>query len=71
MLWLYASKVTQVAMESTGVYLKPVWNVLEKHFLLILGQSVSGQKYSYRKDHPRDAEWIADLLGHGLIRAAG
>jgi transposase len=68
MLWLYASKVTQVAMESTGVYWKPVWNALEKHFPLILANPYQVKSIPSEKTDPRDAEWIADLLGHGLIR---
>ena len=48
-LWLYASKVEQVAMELTGVYWKPVWNVLEGHFPLLLAnpyhmRNIPGQK---------------------------
>jgi transposase len=68
MLWLYAWKVEQVAMESTGVYWKPVWNVLEKHFRLILANPYQVKSIPYEKTDPRDAEWIADLLAHGLIR---
>jgi transposase len=68
MLWLYASKVAQVAMESTGVYWKPVWNALEKHFPLILANPYQVKSIPTEKADPRDAEWIADLLAHGLIR---
>jgi transposase len=68
MLWLYAWKVEQVAMESTGVYWKPVWNVLEKHFPLILANPYQVKSIPTEKTDPRDAEWIADLLAHGLIR---
>ena len=67
-LWLYASKVTQVAMESTGIYWKPVWNALEKHFPLIMANPYQVNSIPSEKTDPRDAEWIADLLGHGLIR---
>lgn len=68
MLWLYASKVEQAAMESTGVYWKPVWNALEKHFPLILANPYQVKSIPTEKTDPRDAEWIADLLAHGLIR---
>lgn len=68
MLWLYASKVEQAAMESTGVYWKPVWNALEKHFPLILANPYQVKNIPTEKTDPRDAEWIADLLAHGLIR---
>lgn len=67
-LWLYACKVMQVAMESTGVYWKPVWNALEKHFPLILANPYQVKSIPSEKTDPRDAEWIADLLAHGLIR---
>jgi transposase len=68
MLWLYASKVARVAMESTGVYWKPVWNALEKHFPLILANPYQVKSIPWEKTDPKDAEWIADLLAHGLIR---
>jgi transposase len=55
-------------MESTGVYWKPVWNALEKHFPLILANPYQVKSIPTDKTDPRDAEWIADLLGHGLIR---
>ena len=67
-LWLYASKVEQAAMESTGVYWKPVWNALEKHFPLILANPYQVKSIPSEKTDPKDAEWIADLLAHGLIR---
>jgi transposase len=68
MLWLYATQVAQVAMESTGVYWKPVWNAREKHFPLILANPYQVKSIPSEKTDPRDAEWIADLLAHGLIR---
>lgn len=67
-LWLYASKIEQAAMESTGVYWKPVWNALEKHFPLILANPYQVKSIPHEKTDPKDAEWIADLLAHGLIR---
>jgi transposase len=67
-LWLCANKVTHVAMESTGVYWKPVWNALEKHFSLILANPYQVKNLPGCKTDPRDAEWIADLLAHGLIK---
>lgn len=65
--WLEEQKVTQVAMEATGVYWKPVWNVLEGRFELLLVnpqhiKALAGKKYD-RKDAAR----IADLLQHGLL----
>ena len=67
-LWLYASKVQHVAMESTGVYWKPVWNVLEGHFPLLLANPYHMHNIPGRKTDQNDAEWIADLLAHGLLK---
>ena len=67
-LWLYASKVEHVAMESTGVYWKPVWNVLDSHFPLLLANPYHMKNIPGRKTDQNDAEWIADLLAHGLLR---
>ncbi len=69
-LWLYASKVEHVAMESTGVYWKPVWNVLQGHFPLLLANPYHMKNIPGRKSDQNDAEWIADLLAHGLLRAS-
>lgn len=69
-LWLYACKVEQIAMESTGVYWKPVWNVLEGHFPLLLANPYHMKNIPGRKTDQNDAEWIADLLAHGLLRAS-
>lgn len=69
-MWLYASKVTHVAMESTGVYWKPVWNVLEGHFPLLLANPYHMKNIPGRKTDQNDAEWIADLLAHGLLRGS-
>lgn len=67
-LWLYSCKVQHVAMESTGVYWKPVWNVLEGHFPLLLANPYHMHNIPGRKTDQKDAEWIADLLAHGLLR---
>jgi transposase len=67
-LWLFAQKVTHVAMESTGVYWKPVWQALEGHFQLILGNPYQIKNIPGRKADRRDSQWIAQLLAHGLIR---
>lgn len=66
--WLQVSKVTHVAMESTGVYWKPVWNVLRGHFQLLLANPYFIKNIPSEKTDPKDAAWIADLLAHGLIR---
>jgi transposase len=68
--WLGAAGVTQVAMESTGVYWKPVWNLLEDQFTLLLANAQHIKAVPGRKTDVRDAEWIADLLRHGLLQGS-
>ena len=67
-LWLFAQKVTHVAMESTGVYWKPVWRTLEGHFELTLANPYQVKNIPGRKTDARDSQWLAELLAHGLIR---
>lgn len=67
-LWLFSQKVTHVAMESTGVYWKSVWQALEGHFSLILANPFQIKNIPGRKTDRRDSQWIAELLAHGLIR---
>jgi transposase len=69
-MWLCACKVKQVAMESTGVYWKPVWHVLEGPFGLLLANPYHMHNIPGRKTDQNDAEWIADLLAHGLLKAS-
>ena len=66
--WLLASECTHVAMESTGSYWKPVYNVLESSFVLVVVNAHHLKVVPGRKTDVRDAEWIADLLRHGLVR---
>jgi transposase len=66
--WLFAQKVTHVAMESTGVYWKPVWQALEGHFELILANPFQVKTVPGRKTDARDSQWLAELLAHGLIK---
>lgn len=68
--WLHSLKVTSVAMESTGVYWKPVYAVLEasEGFSLVVGNAQHMKNVPGRKTDMKDAEWIAQLLRHGLIR---
>ena len=66
--WLAASKVQCVAMESTGVYWKPVWNALEGHLILVLANPYQVKNLPGRKTDQHDSEWLADLLAHGLVR---
>jgi len=67
--WLTELGCTHVAMESTGVYWLPVYRVLEPHFTLVLGNARHMANVPGRKTDLSDAEWIATLLRHGLIRA--
>jgi transposase len=66
--WLVREGVTHVGMESTGVYWKPVYAILEGHFELIVGNAHQIKSVPGRKTDVRDAEWIGDLLRHGLIK---
>jgi len=68
--WLKAARCTHVAMESTGVYWKPVYNLLEGHFELLVVNAQHIKAVPGRKTDVRDAEWIADLLQHGLLRGS-
>lgn len=66
--WLQAAGCTQVAMESTGSYWKPIYNLLEGSFTLLLVNAQHLKAVPGRKTDVKDAEWIADLLRHGLLR---
>ena len=66
--WLKEAGVTHVAMESTGVYWKPVWNVLEPLFTIILANAQHIKNVPGRKTDKADCQWIARLLRHGLLK---
>jgi transposase len=66
--WLTDEAVTHVARESTGVYWKPIWNLLEGLFELLLVNAEHIKKVPGRKTDVKDSEWIAQLLQHGLLR---
>lgn len=68
--WLGAKGVTHVAMESTGEYWKPVYNILEGNFELLVVNAKHIKNVPGRKTDVKDAEWIADLLQHGLLRGS-
>jgi transposase len=68
--WLSGSGVTHVAMESTGVYWKPIWNILEGQFEILLVNAQHIKQVPGRKTDVKDAEWIAQLLQHGLLRGS-
>jgi len=68
--WLMSRGVTHVAMESTGEYWKPIFNILENNFEVMLVNAQHISKVPGRKTDVSDAEWIADLLRHGLLTAS-
>lgn len=68
--WLQATGCTHVAMESTGVFWKPIYNLLEGTFTLLLVNAQHLKTVPGRKMDVKDAEWIAELLQHGLLRAS-
>jgi transposase len=68
--WLTAAGCTHVAMESTGVYWKPIYNLLEASFALLLVNARHIKAVPGRKTDVKDCEWIADLLRHGLLQAS-
>ena len=68
--WLAEHGVTHVAMESTGVYWKPVFNILEGGVHVILVNAEHIKQVPGRKTDVKDCQWIAQLLQHGLLRAS-
>jgi transposase len=69
--WLVQQQVTHVAMESTGVYWKPVWNILETFDLTLLLVNARELKQAPgRKSDVKDSQWIAQLLACGLLRSS-
>ena len=66
--WLVANECTQVAIESTGVYWRPVFNILEGTVEVMLVNAREAKGLKARKTDVIDAEWLADLLRHGLLR---
>jgi len=68
--WLVTESCTHVAIESTGVYWKPVFNILEGSVKVVLVNAHHIKAVPGRKTDVRDCEWLADLLRHGLVRAS-
>ena len=68
--WLTEQGVTHVAMESTGVYWKPIWNLLEGLFQILLVNARHIKQVPGRKTDVKDAEWIAELLQLGLLQGS-
>jgi transposase len=68
--WLNEWEVKQVALESTADYWKPVFNILEEGFEVVLVNSQHVKKVPGRKTDASDAEWLAELMLHGLLKAS-
>jgi transposase len=68
--WLAERQVTHVAMESTGVFWKPIFNILEGRHEVLLVNARHIKQVPGRKTDVKDCEWIADLLRHGLLKAS-
>src|SRR5215472_13267201 len=68
--WLTTQQVTEVAMESTGVYWRPVFNILEGAFNVILVNAQHMKAVPGRKTDAKDSEWLAELLSYGLLKAS-
>src|SRR5207237_8470008 len=66
--WLKQHGCTHVAMESTGVFWKPIYNLLERHMEVMVVNAQHIKAVPARKTDITDAEWIADLLHHGALR---
>jgi transposase len=67
--WLQASQITHVAMESTGVYWKPLYNLLETTSMMVYVVNAAHMRaVPGRKSDVQDAEWICDLMRHGLLK---
>src|SRR5207247_11148757 len=67
---LFAHEVTHVTMESTGVYWKPIFYVLEDAFTCVLSNAAQIAQFPGWKPDVKDSMWIAELLEHGLIRSS-
>ncbi len=68
--WLRDKHVTHVAMESTGVYWKSIYNILEPHFALLLCNARHVKQVPGRKTDQKDCQWLASLLQYGLLRGS-
>lgn len=68
--WLKAEGVTHVAMESTGVYWKPIFNILEETFEILLANARHLKNVPGHKTDIKDCQWIAQLLQHGLLKGS-
>lgn len=68
--WLHEHRITDVCMEATGEYWKPVYEMLEDSFTVVVANAQHVRNVPGRKTDPEDASWLARLLRHGLLRAS-
>ena len=68
--WLSAAGITHVAMESTGAYWQPVYNLLEGSFTVLLVHAAHVKNVPGRKTDKADARWLAQLMRYGLLQAS-
>jgi transposase len=68
--WLTSKQITHVVVESTGEFWKPIYNLLEGHFEVLVANAKHVKNVPGRKTDVKDAEWLADLLRHGLLRGS-
>ena len=68
--WLSSKQITHVTLESTGEYWKPIYNLLEGLFEILLVNAQHIKQVPGRKTDVKDAEWLADCLRHGLLRGS-
>ena len=68
--WLAEGQVKQVALESTGIYWRPIFNLLEERYEILLVNAQHMHAIPGHKTDVKDSEWIADLLRHGLLKAS-
>src|SRR5215831_11067205 len=66
--WLLSLSITHVAMESSGEFWKPIYNLLEGNLTILVVNAAHMKQVPGRKTDVKDAEWIAELLAHGLLR---
>jgi transposase len=68
--WLTSKQITHIAMESTGEFWKPIYNLLEGQFEILVVNAQHVKTVPGRKTDVKDAEWLADLLRHGLLQGS-
>ena len=68
--WVMESGCTHVAMESTGIYWRPVFNILDEVAVVLLVNARDAKNLPGRKTDVKDCEWIAEMLEHGLLRSS-